>query len=234
MRGSLTTKGSLSAFSEELIFTWCTLCNVSLAISAVSLGYAASVMPPRHSGQWWLLVAKMSILVATEIRFFIGHRKYLKTLADVTWLQNGVAISTAISLREPWEHVLMFALTASKIFMAALLTSTDGFVNAFIVLMLCDLLWLGFEPRVLRLPFAGERRDPPFLPQRWMWTNVMTAFIILFGSHLARVPGTDMCVIATTWHLLVAGCNCLVDLYKTLWRAHISIGSRRQKITPIR
>jgi hypothetical protein len=208
---------SLADFSGDLESTWSFLCNLSLAIAAVSLGYVLSNSPAQYSSEWWLLMVRIFILFATEFRFYVGHRRYLKSLQDPAWVLPGIVLSEAIRRRAGWDHGLMLMLTVSKILMCAFLNSSVGFVNAFVSLMLCDLLWLRFEPRVRQLPFAWNRSIPPFLPRCWMWINLTTAFLILLGSHAARMPGTNLCLAVTVWHLLVAGTNCLIDLYKTFW-----------------
>ena len=208
---------SLTEFSEELVSTWDGLCNLSLAIAAVGLGYIINSLPDMYTTPWWLLVVRIFILLTTEFRFRIGHRRYLKSLsAEPAWIGPGQVVAEAIRAREGWEHGLMLLLTVAKMLMSAFLASQSGFMKAFVALMLCNLIWCRFEPRVRQLLPTPDRPLPRFLPRRWMWANLVTAFLICLGSYTLSIPGTDLCLAATIWHLLIAACNCVVDLYETL------------------
>jgi hypothetical protein len=200
----------LRELSEELEGAWSYFCSMDLALAAVFLSIAISTPPNRYSAQWWLLSARIFILLITQVRFFIGHRGYLKSLQNPEWVPIDTTMSEAARIRRGWDYGLMLLLTASKAMMAVFVNSSNGFVNSFLCLMLCDLLWFKFEPRVRQLPFVAK---DPFLPRSWMWFNVATAVLILFGSHAARLSATNICLGVTVWHLLVAGSNCLLDFY---------------------
>jgi len=186
-----------------LVDVWLALCASSFSVLAI-YGFSAwsNMTEPTYSTLWWVLFLKTAIAGATELRFCLGHRNYLRRVLEEQKLQGSIQWE-----RANWDFMLMCLLTICKLTMAIKLSDSATFINAFLCLMLCDLLWLVFEPRV-----RSVGNIVAFKPCRWMWINLATAILILVGSRFQPISAVELCAMGTIWQLLIAAVNSLLDL----------------------
>lgn len=174
-----------------LVDVWLLLSAASAAALVTSAISAwSSMTAPPLSQAWWVLLLTTSIAGLTEVRFCLGHRNYLKSLRDRGWP------------RARWDFLLMCMISAFKIAMDVTITNPDAFTVWFLLLMLADLLWLVFEPKVRTLDSLYT-----FKPRFWMWINFLTAVLILVGAQV--IPSHELRVF---YQLLIGAANCLVDI----------------------
>jgi hypothetical protein len=186
-----------------LIDLWIVLSAASAGLlTAFGIMAWLALASPPFSAAWWILFLKTLIASSTELRFCLGHRNYLKRMA-----QEHAPDDPRRWRRGRWDFLLICVITTFKLTMAVKLSDSSAFINAYLGLLLCDLLWLFFEPRVRSLESVST-----FAPCRWTWINAGTALLILLGSRLQAFPGIELCALATVWQLAIAALNCLVDL----------------------
>ena len=203
MRKVLTGEVQKDSFNG-LADVWAFLCTCTSAVLAiVAVENWGALVGQRYSAGWWLLLLKTGIAATTELRFYLGHRNYLKNVG-----QDRARGRAARLTRVQWDFLLVCCLTSSKLAMAWSLSNSRAFINGFIFLMFSDLLWMFFEPRVRSLGNIST-----FKPCRWMWINLATAVLILLGSQFSVFRDVDLVTIGTVWQLSIAATNCLADLW---------------------
>lgn len=174
-----------------LVDVWLFLCAASasaLVTSAISAWSSTTAPPPGRP--WWFLLLTTAIAGLTEVRFCWGHRNYLKSLRERGWP------------RARWDFSLMCMISACKIAMDVTLANPDVFIICFLLLMVADLQWLAFEPKVRTLDGLHN-----FKPRFWMWINFLTAVLILAGAEVISSHELRL-----SYQLLIGIANCLVDI----------------------
>jgi hypothetical protein len=192
-------------FSEEpyseLVDLWSFVSAGSAAV-LVGNGFLVwqTVQASRYSASWWVLFLSTVIAAATEVRFYLGHRRYLKNLQ---WR----CADAVDPHRAKWEFLLICLIKIFQVTMALALAYPTAFLNGFVGLMLCDLVWICFEPKVRNLENMKTSKAC-----RWMWINLATAVLILIGSRFMASHNVELCAIGTICQLTIAATNCVTDL----------------------
>ena len=194
--------GSQEEPFSGLVDLWSLLCATSTGLLVTTSVLEWSAMRSAHfTGAWLTLSLSTAIAVTTEVRFFLGHRNYLR----------GIGRHHRAELpqwrRAQCEFLLICLLKLFQFAMALTIASPVAFLNAFVGLMFCDLIWIPFEPRVRSLENVKT-----FKPCRWMWINLATALLILIGSRFTSTHGVELCAIGIIGQLIIAATNCLADL----------------------
>jgi hypothetical protein len=204
---------------EYLSFTWAYMSTTSAAIFLLCAGIFWTMNHARpFSDGWWTLAMATGVSFTTEFRFAIGHWRYIRQVyrRDASWLADARNPSEAtfqLNRRVRWDLALSELITVSKVLMSITLAFPQLFLWSFVLLMLCDLLWLWFEPRV-----AGWRDSTKdsFVPRQWMCRNLITALLILFASQFQYFGGVELCAMVTVVQLIVALINCILDIISSL------------------
>jgi hypothetical protein len=186
-----------------LVELWTLLSAASTGLLATIgvLAWDATPKAQPFTPPWLILVLTTVIATTTEIRFFLGHRNYLRSV-----LREHGSDGVIQWKRARWEFLMICLIKACQLALAVTISNPRGFLKAFVALMLSDLIWIAFEPRVRNLENVRA-----FKPCRWMCVNLATALLILVGS-LFTSHSIELCAMGTIWQLAIAATNCFADL----------------------
>lgn len=179
------------------------------------------------------------------MRWAVGNTGYLRETfcSTAPWIQRslertGALTAHQVACRLIFDLGLLLLHGAGLCWMAFSISNSTSFLYALEFLLVTNLFWLFYEPRVWpkvaiiildvfawkaihspdprRPHLLRVRWDADYAPRTWTWNNTITALLVMGTSYTARrVAGEEGCLIILIITVVSGAINSYLDWHHT-------------------